>query len=85
MKLKCAGEKDIAQRKIQPQHISQLSQTRVPPRDAQLKGKFQWHTQPQAPNNEEASKGCATSRKETNHIKINLNSILKHEKEASKG
>jgi hypothetical protein len=59
---------------------SQLSQTRVPPRDAQLKGKFHRHTQPQAPSNEEASKGCTTSREETNHIKNNLNSILKLEK-----
>jgi hypothetical protein len=37
--LECAGKGDIAHKKIQPQHISQLSQTRVPPRDAQLKGK----------------------------------------------
>jgi hypothetical protein len=49
------------------------------------RGSLQWHTQPQALNNEKASKGCTTSRKETNHIKIKLNPILKHEKEASKG
>jgi len=62
--------------KVNHNTSSQLSQTRVPPRDAQLKGKFHRHTQAQAPSSEEASKGCATSREETNHIKCNLNSIL---------
>jgi hypothetical protein len=37
--LECAGKEDIAQRKYNHNTSSQLSQTRVPPRDAQLKGK----------------------------------------------
>jgi hypothetical protein len=62
-------KKILLQRKVVHNTSSQLSQTRVPPKDVQLKGKFHWHTQPQAPNNEEASKGFATSREETNYIK----------------
>jgi len=56
---------------------SQLSQTRVPPKDVQLKEKFHRHIQPQAPSNEEASKWCATSREETNHTKIQLKLKIK--------
>jgi hypothetical protein len=45
-------------------------QTRVPPKDAQLKGKPSMAYTTTSSNNEEASKGCTTSMKETNHIKI---------------
>jgi hypothetical protein len=64
--------KILLKRKVVHNTSSQLFQTRVPPKDVQLKGKFHRQTQPQDPSNEEASKGCATSREETNHIKTQL-------------
>jgi hypothetical protein len=56
-------------KEIQPQHISQLTQARVPPKDAQLKGKPSMAYTTTSSNKEEASKGCATSVRESNHIK----------------
>jgi hypothetical protein len=53
-------KKILLKRKVVNNTSRQLSQARVPPKDAQLKGKIHRHTQPQVPNNEEASKGCTT-------------------------
>jgi hypothetical protein len=64
---------------------SQLSQKRVPPKDAQLKGKFHQHTPQPAPSNKEASKGCATSREETNHTKTQLKLKIKALKRGLQG
>jgi hypothetical protein len=77
MKLNVQVKKILLKDKVNHNTSSQLSQTRVPPKDVQLKGKFHRHTQPQAPSNEEASKGCATSREETNHTKIQLKLKIK--------
>jgi hypothetical protein len=61
--------KRCAQKEIQPQHTIQLTQARVTPRDAQLKGKPSMAYTTTSSNKEEASKGCATSVRESNHIK----------------
>jgi hypothetical protein len=61
--LDCAGNEDVSNGKKLPTHQASMLNNRVPPKDAQLyvtafNGKHKLHK----PNNEVASKGCATSR-----------------------
>jgi hypothetical protein len=77
MKLNVQVKKILLKDKVNHNTSSQLSQTRVPPKDAQLKEKFHQRIQQQASINEEASKGCATSREDINHTKIQLKLKIK--------
>jgi hypothetical protein len=76
--LECAGKEDIAQKESSTQHIKPtIPNKECLQRMRNSKGKFHRHTQQQAPNNEDASKGCATSREETNYTKTQLKLKIK--------
>jgi hypothetical protein len=77
MNLNVQVKKILLKDKVNHNTSIQLSQTRVPPQDVQLKEKFHRHTQPQALSNEEATQGCTTSREEANHTKIQLKFNIK--------
>jgi hypothetical protein len=71
-----AQVKKDAQKESEPQHIKPtIPNIECLHKMCNSKGMFHRHTQQQTPNNEAASKGCATSRGvEPNIPKHNLNS-----------